>query len=159
MQLLPAFHQRQDMKIGEHEQLRKIVRNAEEAIAPQVGKANEKSETAQCMERFARRVTHVGMQLRVKRHVGRERGDDLEQRAILAEPSGVRIHHLVNLEERVLWNVSPPRMRYDEAALDVACRAASELDAIAALANACQSRRTTAQRLLRVTSKDQELLC
>lgn len=73
-----------------------------------------------------------------------------QQRAILAEPSGVRIHHLVNLEARVLWNVSPPRMRYDEAALDVACRAASELDAIAALANACQSRRTTAQRLLRV---------
>lgn len=41
-------------------------------------------------------------------------------------------------------------MRYDEAALDVACRAASELDAIAVLANACQWRRTTAQRLLQV---------
>lgn len=74
----------------------------------------------------------------------------VQHRAILAEPAGVRIHHLVNLEERVLWNVSPPRMRYDEATLDVACRAASELDAIAILANACQSRRTTAQRLLHV---------
>ena len=73
-----------------------------------------------------------------------------QQRAILAEPAGVRIHHLANLEERVLWNVSPPRMRYDEATLDVACRVASELDAIAVLANACQSRRTTAQRLLHV---------
>ncbi len=73
-----------------------------------------------------------------------------QQRAILAEPTGVRIHHLVNLQERVLWNVGPPRMRYDEAALDVACRAASELDAIAVLANACQSRRTTAHRLLQV---------
>ncbi|KHO24845.1 type IV toxin-antitoxin system AbiEi family antitoxin domain-containing protein [Mycolicibacterium setense] len=73
-----------------------------------------------------------------------------QRRAILAEPAGVRIHHLVNLEERVLWNVSPPRMRYDEAALDVACRAASDLDAIAVLANACQSRRTTAHRLLQV---------
>ncbi|WP_425436998.1 type IV toxin-antitoxin system AbiEi family antitoxin domain-containing protein [Mycobacterium aquaticum] len=69
-------------------------------------------------------------------------------RAGLAEPAGVRIHHLAHLEGRVLWNVSPPRMRYDDAALDVACRASSELDAIAVLANACQSRRTTAQRLL-----------
>ncbi|ODR24650.1 type IV toxin-antitoxin system AbiEi family antitoxin domain-containing protein [Mycolicibacterium porcinum] len=73
-----------------------------------------------------------------------------QQRAVLAEPAGVRIHHLVNLQERVLWNVSPPRMRYDEAVLDVACRARSELDAIAVLANACQSRRTTAHRLLQV---------
>ncbi|WP_328287103.1 hypothetical protein [Mycolicibacterium neworleansense] len=73
-----------------------------------------------------------------------------QQRAILAEPVGVRIHHLVKLQERVLWNVSPPRMRYDEAVLDVACRAAAELDAIAVLANACQSRRTTAHRLLQV---------
>ena len=29
MLLLPTFHQRQDVKIGEHEQLRKIVRNTE----------------------------------------------------------------------------------------------------------------------------------
>lgn len=70
------------------------------------------------------------------------------RRAILAEPVGVRIHHLGHLDERVLWNVHPPRMRYDEAVLDVACRAGRELDAIAVLANACQSRRTTARRLL-----------
>ncbi|ART68644.1 hypothetical protein BTO20_08680 [Mycobacterium dioxanotrophicus] len=70
-------------------------------------------------------------------------------RAALAEPAGVRIYHLAHLEERALWNVGPPRMRYDDAALDVACRATSELDAIAVLANACQSRRTTAHRLLK----------
>ncbi|MGV0811201.1 type IV toxin-antitoxin system AbiEi family antitoxin domain-containing protein [Mycolicibacterium boenickei] len=73
-----------------------------------------------------------------------------QHRARLAVPVGVRIHYLANLQARVLWNVGPPRLRYDEAALDVACRAASELDAIAVLANACQSRRTTAQRLLQV---------
>lgn len=73
-----------------------------------------------------------------------------QRRPMLTEPAGVRIHHLVNLQERVLWNVSPPRMRHDEAVLDVACRATSELDAIAVLANACQSRRTTAHRLLQV---------
>ncbi|OMC37973.1 hypothetical protein A5740_03800 [Mycobacterium sp. GA-1841] len=76
-------------------------------------------------------------------HVAVER-----QRTTLAEPVGVRIHHLAHLKERVLWNVGPPRMRYDEAALDVACRAASEVNAIAVLANACQSRCTTARRLL-----------
>lgn len=73
-----------------------------------------------------------------------------QRRPVLAEPVGVRIHHLVNLQERVLWNVSPPRMRYDEAVLDVACRATAELDAIAVLADACRSRRTTAHRLLQV---------
>ena len=46
------------------------------------------------------------------------------------------------------WNLSPPRLRYDEAAVDVAAAASCELDAIAALAKACQSRRTTAARLL-----------
>ena len=70
------------------------------------------------------------------------------RRATLTEPHGVRIYRLAHLEDRVLWNVGPPRLKYDEAALDVACRAASELDAIAVLANACQSRRTTARRLL-----------
>lgn len=71
------------------------------------------------------------------------------QRSTLAEPVGVRIHRVAHLDGRVLWNAGPPRMRYEEAALDVACRSARELDAIAALANACQSRRTTARRLLK----------
>ncbi|MEW2478427.1 type IV toxin-antitoxin system AbiEi family antitoxin domain-containing protein [Mycobacterium sp. NPDC049093] len=70
-------------------------------------------------------------------------------RGVLAEPPGVRIHHLTHLQERVLWHVGPPRLRFEEAALDVACQAVSEFDAIAVLADACQSRRTTARRLLR----------
>lgn len=70
------------------------------------------------------------------------------RRAMLTDPQGVRIHHLAQFEGRVLWNVGPPRMRYEEATLDVACAATSELDAIAALADSCQSRRTTARRLL-----------
>lgn len=71
------------------------------------------------------------------------------QRSTLAEPVGVRIHRVAHLDGRVLWNAGPPRMRYEEAALDVAGRSARELDAIAVLANACQSRRTTARRLLK----------
>ncbi len=70
-------------------------------------------------------------------------------RGVLAEPPGVRIYHLAQLQERVLWHVGPPRLRFEEAALDVACQAISEFDAIAVLADACQSRRTTARRLLR----------
>ncbi|WP_371814791.1 type IV toxin-antitoxin system AbiEi family antitoxin domain-containing protein [Mycobacterium sp. DL440] len=62
-------------------------------------------------------------------------------RGVLAEPYGVRVHHVAHLQERVLWHVGPPRLRFEEAALDVACQAISEFDAIAVLANACQSRR------------------
>ncbi|WP_036420350.1 type IV toxin-antitoxin system AbiEi family antitoxin domain-containing protein [Mycobacterium sp. 360MFTsu5.1] len=68
-------------------------------------------------------------------------------RTVLVEPDGVRIHHLAQLDQRALWHVGPPRVRYEEAALDVACRT-TEFEAIAVLADACQSRRTTAQRLL-----------
>ena len=70
------------------------------------------------------------------------------RRTTLVAPPGVELHHLVRLETRALWNLSPPRLRYDDAALDVASDARSDLDAIAALAKACQSRRTTARRLL-----------
>ncbi len=45
-------------------------------------------------------------------------------------------------------NVGPPRQRYDDAALDVAIGATTDMAALAVLAAACQQRRTTAQRLL-----------
>ncbi|MCW2765149.1 MAG: hypothetical protein JWO11_1108 [Nocardioides sp.] len=66
----------------------------------------------------------------------------------LVEPPGVRVHHLRDLEARVLWNLGPPRVRYDDSVLDVAAAARTDLDAIAVLANACGARRTTAARLL-----------
>lgn len=52
------------------------------------------------------------------------------------------------LEQRVLWNSTPPRMRYEEAVIDVAAEAPSDLAAVGVLADACGSRRTTAARLL-----------
>lgn len=70
------------------------------------------------------------------------------RRTTLLAPEGVALHYVARLEARAAWNLSPPRMRYEEAALDVAVDAACDLDAIAALAKACQSRRTTAHRLL-----------
>lgn len=69
------------------------------------------------------------------------------RRTTLVEPEGVRVHHVSGLDGRVQWNTSPPRFRYEDAALDVAAGASSELQAIEALARACQSRRTTAHRL------------
>ncbi len=52
------------------------------------------------------------------------------------------------LDDQVLWNVGPPRLRYEEAALDVAARAPSEFAALESLSRAVQSRRTTAERML-----------
>jgi hypothetical protein len=66
----------------------------------------------------------------------------------LAAPEGVRLHRRDGLEKDVLWNLGPPRVRYEPAALDVAIAATSDLEAIGVLAKAVQSRRTTARRLL-----------
>ena len=68
------------------------------------------------------------------------------ERRLLA-PSGITVVRTYALDERVLWNVGPPRMRYDEAALDVALACAGELDAIGAIARAVQGRHTTARRM------------
>ncbi len=57
------------------------------------------------------------------------------------------LHRTAHLEERVLWHVGPPRMRYEEAALDVAAAAASDFEALGELSRVVQSRRTTAGRL------------
>ena len=61
---------------------------------------------------------------------------------------GYRPQRRAGLDEHVLWNASPPRVRVEEAALDVAARLTSELDIVALLADVCQSRRTTAMRLI-----------
>lgn len=66
----------------------------------------------------------------------------------LIQPEGVVLHRITGLSAKVQWNVSPPRLRVEEAVLDVAAEACSELDAIAALAGVVSSRQTTAQRLL-----------
>lgn len=62
-------------------------------------------------------------------------------------PPGVRLHRVAHLDERVQWNTGPPRVRLEHAVLDVAGAAPTDLRAIAALADACGSRRSTAARL------------
>lgn len=62
---------------------------------------------------------------------------------------GVRLHRVSRLGDRVLWNARPPRLRVEEAALDVAGASSSLSSAVAVLTNVCQRRRTTPERLLR----------
>lgn len=66
--------------------------------------------------------------------------------------SGLRIHRLDRLDDRVQWHTGPPRQRYEDAVLDVTSGliavAGVNTAALAELAHAVQSRRTTADRLL-----------
>lgn len=68
------------------------------------------------------------------------------QRHLVPVP-GVALHRTTDFAERVLWNTSPPRMGYDDSVLDVAAAASDDLAAVACLADAVGSRRTTAPRL------------
>lgn len=68
------------------------------------------------------------------------------QRKVVS-PAGVVVHRVAGLEDRVLWNTSPPRLRTEEAVIDLAADARSELDAVHRIADAVQSRSTTADRL------------
>jgi hypothetical protein len=63
-------------------------------------------------------------------------------------PPGVVLHRVARLDDKVLWNLGPPRMRVEEALLDVAASAPDDLAAVAVLGDAVGSRRTTAGRVL-----------
>ena len=72
----------------------------------------------------------------------------VERHRHLVEPDSLRVHRGQYAYESVQWNLSPPRVRYEQAVVDVAASASSELAAIALLGRAVQCRRTTARRLL-----------
>jgi hypothetical protein len=80
-------------------------------------------------------------------HVGIAR-----ERRVLQVP-GVVVVRTVELDVRARWNLGPPRLSYDDAALDVALQARTEMDAIAAVARAVQSQRTTAARMAGLLSE------
>ena len=65
----------------------------------------------------------------------------------LAPRPGVVLHRTSHLEERVLWHTGPPRVRYEDAAVDVAAGARTDFAALGELSRVVQSRRTTAARL------------
>lgn len=59
----------------------------------------------------------------------------------------VRVRRMAGMAARTRWNTSPPRLRQEEAVLDVVAALGREWDVIEALAAAVRSRRTTADRL------------
>ncbi|MFT4008762.1 MAG: type IV toxin-antitoxin system AbiEi family antitoxin domain-containing protein [Nocardioidaceae bacterium] len=60
---------------------------------------------------------------------------------------GVVLHRIVEFETRVAQHLSPPRVRIEHAALDVAAHCPRRADAVALLTDLCQRRRTTPSRL------------
>lgn len=93
--------------------------------------------------------------LRAHEGPGRRRHDDCgpievivpNERRPRARLTGVGVRRSRRFDEAVQLNLSPPRQRYDDAIIELADRARSDLDAIAVLADACGARRTTAARL------------
>lgn len=67
-------------------------------------------------------------------------------RRVRVQP-GIRIHRLAGLEDKVRWNLTPPRMLPELAALELSHQATTDLGAIAALTDVVGARRTTASRL------------
>ena len=61
--------------------------------------------------------------------------------------AGYRLHRTSGFHERVMWNTSPPRVRIEEALIDVAAREPDDFGAISVLADAIQARRTQAARI------------
>ena len=66
----------------------------------------------------------------------------------LRDRPGIVVRRLGDLESRVMWHLGPPRLRYEEAVLEVVSRTEDRLAAVGELARAVQTRRTTAGRLL-----------
>ena len=62
-------------------------------------------------------------------------------------PPGYVLHRFAGFEAKVQWNASPPRVRVEEALLDVVAHARDDLTAIAVLADAVQARRTVPARI------------
>lgn len=65
----------------------------------------------------------------------------------LTAPDGVRIQRRRDFAAQVLWNASPPRLRYDAAVLDLVEEASDEMAVVRLLSDAIGSRRTTVARL------------
>ncbi len=61
---------------------------------------------------------------------------------------GVRVHRLAGFEERVQWNLAPPRVRLEDAVLALCSEAGSRVEALTIAADVCRRRRTTPERLL-----------
>lgn len=71
----------------------------------------------------------------------------VDRQRSLAVPSGYRLHRLARFDDTVQWNRTPPRVRIEEALIDVSSAMTDDFDAIAALSDAISARRTTPGRI------------
>lgn len=67
---------------------------------------------------------------------------------VVAAPPGIRVVRMRAFEAHVQDHLCPPRIRLERVVLDMAA-SRDEVGAVAVIADACRSRRTTADRLLR----------
>lgn len=72
----------------------------------------------------------------------------VDVRRTVRDTTGVRIRRVSGLSAKVRWTASPPRLRVEEATLDLAMAAHDDHAAFEVLAAAVRGRSTTAQRLL-----------
>lgn len=82
----------------------------------------------------------------------RTAGDEVLRLAVeagrrVAAPEEVRVRRVRGLEPRVHWQARPPRMRVEEAVLQVASCASDDLRAVGVVTDAVRGRFTTASRL------------
>lgn len=66
----------------------------------------------------------------------------------LRAPPGVVLVRRSRLDDEVAWHLSPPRVRVEHAAIDVASKLGESYAAVETLAEACRKRVTTPDRLL-----------
>lgn len=71
----------------------------------------------------------------------------IEVSRTVKDKPGVRVRRMAGLQAHVNWNASPPRVRYEEATLDIVAGLTDEWAIIEACAAAVRSRCTTADRL------------
>lgn len=94
--------------------------------------------------------------LRAHEGPGRRGTDDegpirvlVDHRRTVRPPAGVVVRRSRRFREAAQANLSPPRLRYEDTVIDIADRADDVRAMVAALADACGGRRTTAARLRR----------
>jgi hypothetical protein len=68
-------------------------------------------------------------------------------RGVATRLPGVKVHRLVGLEDRVQWNLGPPRVRFEDALLTMCSEVGSRVEALALVSDACRRRRTTPWRI------------
>ncbi len=72
----------------------------------------------------------------------------IDHRRSVRAPARVVVHRMADFDQRTNWMLSPPRVRLEHTAVDVAMTKASVADMFRVLADACQTRETTAGAIL-----------